>query len=88
MASHREPGSGRSAEGERQAAKASQAQGEETAAARAIAKAHTRDSLQALSKLGEFVDGRYRIVSQPPVVVPARDLAATYGLRRGRVGER
>jgi uncharacterized protein (DUF2252 family) len=27
-------------------------------------KAHTRDSLQALSKLGEVVDGRYRIVSQ------------------------
>jgi len=26
------------------------------------------------------VDGRYRIVSQPPIVVPARDLAATYGL--------
>ena len=30
-------------------------------------KAHTRDSLQALSKLGEVVDGRYRIVSQPPI---------------------
>jgi uncharacterized protein (DUF2252 family) len=43
-------------------------------------KAHTRDSLQALSKLGELVDGRYRIVSQPPIVVPLRDLAATYGL--------
>ena len=43
-------------------------------------KAHTRDSLQALSKLGEYVDGRYRIVSQPPVVIPARDLAAAYGL--------
>jgi uncharacterized protein (DUF2252 family) len=38
-------------------------------------KAHARDSLQALSKLGEFADGRYRIVSQPPVVIPARDLA-------------
>ena len=38
-------------------------------------KAHTRDSLQALSKLAEQVDGQYRIVSQPPVVVPARDLA-------------
>ena len=36
-------------------------------------KARTRDSLQALSKLGELVDGRYRIVSQPPIVVPARD---------------
>ena len=43
------------------------------------AKAHTRDSLQALSKLGELVDGRFRIVSQPPVVVPARDLEAMYG---------
>jgi uncharacterized protein (DUF2252 family) len=43
-------------------------------------KARTRDSLQALSKLGELVDGRYRIVSQPPVIIPARDLAATYGL--------
>jgi uncharacterized protein (DUF2252 family) len=44
------------------------------------AKAYQRDSLQALSKLGELADGRYRIVSQPPVVVPSRDLAATYGL--------
>ena len=44
-----------------------------------VQKAHTRDSLQALSKLGEMVDGRYRIVSQPPVVVPARDLEAKYG---------
>jgi uncharacterized protein (DUF2252 family) len=43
-------------------------------------KAHTRDSMQALSKLGELVNGTYRIVSQPPIIVPARDLAATYGL--------
>jgi uncharacterized protein (DUF2252 family) len=43
-------------------------------------KAHTRDSLQALAKLGEQVDGHYRIVSQPPIVVPARELEATYGL--------
>jgi uncharacterized protein (DUF2252 family) len=43
-------------------------------------KAHTRDSLQALSKLGELADGRYRIVSQPPVVIPSRDLAASFGL--------
>jgi uncharacterized protein (DUF2252 family) len=43
-------------------------------------KAHTRDSLQALSKLGELVDGQYRIVSQPPIVVPARDLLSVYGL--------
>jgi len=43
-------------------------------------KAHTRDSLHALSKLAEQVDGQYRIVSQPPIVVPLRDIAATYGL--------
>ena len=43
-------------------------------------KARTRDSLQALSKLGEVVDGRYRIVSQPPIVVPVRDMEAVYGL--------
>jgi len=49
-------------------------------AGKAATKAHTRDSLQALSKLGELVDGQYRIVSQPPIVVPVRDLAATYGV--------
>ena len=43
-------------------------------------KAHTRDSLQALSKLGEVADGKYRIVSQPPIIVPLRDLTATFGL--------
>src|SRR6516164_10768611 len=47
---------------------------------KSAAKAHTRDSLQALSKLAELVDGQYRIVSQPPVLIPARDLAATFGL--------
>jgi uncharacterized protein (DUF2252 family) len=52
----------------------------EKQAEKAAAKARTRDSLQALSKLGELVDGRYRIVSQPPIVVPMRDLEATYGL--------
>ncbi len=47
---------------------------------KAIAKAHTRDSLQALGKLGELVDGRYRIVSQPPVVIPLRELDMTQGM--------
>ena len=49
-------------------------------AERQARKAHTRDSLQALSKLAERVDGRYRIVSQPPVVIPIRDLAPRVGL--------
>ena len=54
--------------------------GEQSAMAIGL-KAHTHDSLQALSKLGELVDGKYRIVSQPPIVVPLRDLdAASYGL--------
>ena len=60
---------------ERKAAKRAEKTAEKTRQ-----KAHTRDSLQALSKLAERVDGQYRIVSQPPIVVPARDLAATYGL--------
>src|SRR6516164_969100 len=60
---------------EKKAAKLAQKRAEKS-----LEKAHTRDSLQALSKLGELVDGRYQIVSQPPVVVPLRDLAATYGL--------
>src|SRR5215213_8996984 len=76
----------------RSAAKASKTKKGAKAAKRAektgqktIAKAHTRDSLQALSKLGEVVDGKYRIVSQPPIVVPVRDLAATYGLSADQV---
>src|SRR5215468_4859783 len=48
-------------------------------AAKSASKAHTRDSHQALSKLGEQVNGSYRIVSQPPVVVPLRDWPALYG---------
>jgi uncharacterized protein (DUF2252 family) len=54
-------------------------------AEKAVAKAHTRHSLQALSKLGELVDGRYRIVSQPPIIIPARDLEGTYGLNAERL---
>jgi uncharacterized protein (DUF2252 family) len=52
----------------------------EKTAAKVAAKARTRDSLQALSKLGELVDGQYRIVSQPPIVIPARELEPTFGL--------
>jgi uncharacterized protein (DUF2252 family) len=44
---------------------------------RSRVKAHTRDSLQALSKLGEMTGDKYRIVSQPPIVIPVRDVAAT-----------
>lgn len=44
------------------------------------AKARTRDSLQALSKLAERVDGEYRIVSRPPIVIPLRELEEVYGM--------
>jgi uncharacterized protein (DUF2252 family) len=78
---------------EKRAAKQEKADREEEKAAKTagkraektLAKAHTRDSLQALSKLCEQADGQYRIVSQPPIVVPARDLAATYGLSPDQV---
>ena len=46
-----------------------------------IAKARTRDSLQALSKLAEVVDGQYRIINQPPIVVPLRELLRSKGCR-------
>ena len=42
---------------------------------RSRVKAHQRDSLQALSKLGEMAGDQCRIVSQPPIVIPVRDLA-------------
>ena len=66
---------------------AAQAKTSAQRAQKTAAKAHTRDSLQALSKLAEVVDGRYRIVSQPPVVIPARDLEAMYGYSGDQVQE-
>jgi uncharacterized protein (DUF2252 family) len=42
----------------------------------AVAKARTRDSLQALAKLTRQVDGRPRIVADPPLVVPLSELIA------------
>ncbi|WP_027341392.1 DUF2252 domain-containing protein [Hamadaea tsunoensis] len=60
-------------------------QRQEKQALKAIRKARTRDSLQALSQLGELADGRYRIASKPPIVVPLRDLAAFHGLSADEV---
>jgi uncharacterized protein (DUF2252 family) len=37
-------------------------------------KARTRDSMQALNKLTELVDGHRRIISDPPVLVPIETL--------------
>jgi len=41
---------------------------------RFIEKAKSRDSLHALGKLAESVDGGNRIISQPPLIIPIRDL--------------
>ena len=38
------------------------------------AKARSKDSLKALSKLTEHVDGKYRIKSEPPLLLPLREL--------------
>jgi uncharacterized protein (DUF2252 family) len=46
---------------------------EAKAMSRAEAKARTKDSMKALSRLTEVVDGERRIVSDPPLVVPLRD---------------
>ncbi|WP_144669968.1 DUF2252 domain-containing protein [Arthrobacter sp. U41] len=61
------------------------AQGLGKTARQNVAKAHTRDSLQALSKLAERVDGKYRIVSQPPIVIPVRELGESYGMSGDKV---
>ena len=41
-----------------------------------IARAHTRDSTQALNKLTTLVDGQRRITSDPPLIVPMEDVFA------------
>ena len=41
---------------------------------KALAKAKTRDSMQAFTKLTEEVDGEPRIVSRPPLIVPLDEL--------------
>jgi uncharacterized protein (DUF2252 family) len=56
---------------------------EQKAKARAIiAKARTRDSMQAFSKLTHDVDGQRRIVADPPLITPIEDVAAEAGDQR------
>jgi len=43
---------------------------------RALEKARSRDSVQAFGKLTEVVDGRPRILADPPLLVPLRDIVA------------
>jgi uncharacterized protein (DUF2252 family) len=46
------------------------------AAEKLLAKAHTRDSTQALGKLTTLVDGQRRIISAPPTIVPVEEVFA------------
>ena len=41
-----------------------------------VAKAHTQDSMKALSKLTTVVDGQRRIISDPPLIEPVEELFA------------
>jgi uncharacterized protein (DUF2252 family) len=41
-----------------------------------VTKSRTKDSLQAQAKLTELVDGRRRIISDPPLIVPLTELEA------------
>ncbi len=41
---------------------------------KSVGRAYARDRLAAQRKLTERVDGRLRIINDPPVVVPAREL--------------
>lgn len=58
-----------------------------------MAKAHTRDNMQVMDKLTSIVDGRRRIVSQAPLIVPIEELAdeldvdAAYAFLRNVVAE-
>jgi uncharacterized protein (DUF2252 family) len=53
---------------------------------RAVAKALTRDSLQAFSKLSREVDGERHIVSEPPLIVRLDDYEDTEDRDRIRAG--
>ena len=43
---------------------------------RCIARAKGKNSARAIRKLTEVVDGQLRIISDPPLIVPIRDLVA------------
>jgi uncharacterized protein (DUF2252 family) len=57
-----------------------QAKNQAAGVAKAAEKARTKDSLKAFAKLTRLVDGEPRIVSDPPLIVPAADLATEAGL--------
>ncbi len=50
-----------------------------------VAKARTKDSMTAFSKLTREVDGEPRIISEPPLIVPITDLAEQQGADRDQL---
>src|SRR5215472_3983781 len=63
------------------------------AAGKLLAKAHTSDSTKALAKLTTVTDGRRRIISDPPMIVPVEEVfsdaqaGAIYEQIRGVLGK-
>jgi uncharacterized protein (DUF2252 family) len=55
---------------------------------RGVAKAMRKDSARAFAKLAHRVDGRPRIVSDPPLIVPVEELAGDVEARRIEAGIR
>jgi uncharacterized protein DUF2252 len=51
-----------------------------------LAKAHSSDSLRALAKLTQVVDGRPQIISQPPLMIPLRDFTDAQEEATGLLG--
>jgi uncharacterized protein (DUF2252 family) len=52
-----------------------------------VAKARTKDSMAAFSKLAREMDGDARIVAEPPLIVPIADLAREQGIGRVEIFE-
>jgi uncharacterized protein (DUF2252 family) len=46
---------------------------------RTVAKAESKNRMKALSRLAERVDGKLRLISDPPLIVPIEDVAASQG---------
>ncbi len=58
-----------------------------TAVEKGLAKARTRDSMQELAKLTRIVDGRPRIISDPPLIVPVDELVPRQTDRKALLSE-
>jgi uncharacterized protein (DUF2252 family) len=64
-----------------------QAKQQASSVAKQAAKARTKDSLKAFAKLTEEVDGEPRIISDPPLIVRAADIAEEVGMSAEQLEE-